>query len=54
MDALGAPLRTVADPADSHCSVRQVEGAGRIYGERDTLYVHGAWMLRVGGVMILS
>ena len=52
MDALGAPLRTVAGPAGSHCSVQQVKGAGRIYnGEHDTLFVYGAWMLRVGGVI---
>ena len=31
-------LRTAAGPAGSHCSVQQVEGAGRIYnGEHDTL-----------------
>ena len=31
-------LRTVAGPVGSHCSVQQVEGAGRIYnGEHDTL-----------------
>ena len=31
-------LRTVAGPAGCHCSVQQVEGAGRIYnGEHDTL-----------------